>query len=434
MNGRYFERMRAQLGVDFAAYEACLSAPPVRGVRANTLKLSAEEFRSLSPFALTPVAWEPSGFFVEEERPGKSFYHDAGLYYVQEPSAMCAAPLLEARPGERVLDLCSAPGGKGTQLAQAMNGKGLLVLNEKLPDRAAVLLQNVERLGVANAVVTCADPAELAARLGGFFDKILVDAPCSGEGMLRKEPAAAVQWSEETVRMCAARQKKILSSAAAMLAEGGRLVYSTCTFSPEEDEENARWFAREFPQFHFAEEKKLYPHRVRGEGHYAALFIREGAARQSVPRGKACAPERKALAAWRAFEREFLRAPMQGEVRQFGNSLSLVPEGMFDLNGLRVLRAGLLLGEVKGERFEPSHALAMAAGLPLRNTAELSEEEAARYYAGEQLSCSAPSGWCAVTYGGYALGLGKSAGGALKNHLPKGLRRPLRPSTPCDGK
>lgn len=186
MNERYFERMRAQLS-DFAAYRACLSQPPYRGIRVNTLKISPDAFREIAPFALAPAAWEPNGFLISEEKPGKYFYHDAGLYYVQEPSAMCAVPLLGARPGERVLDLCSAPGGKGTQIAQAMQGKGLLVLNEKMPDRAKVLLQNVERMGVANAVVTCAEPSELAARLPAFFDRILVDAPCSGEGMLRKE-------------------------------------------------------------------------------------------------------------------------------------------------------------------------------------------------------------------------------------------------------
>lgn len=424
MNERYLARMRAMLGADYPAYEACLAEPPVRGIRVNTLKIEADAFRALSPFALRQVPWEPNGFSVDGEKAGKSFYHDAGLYYVQEPSAMCAAPLLEAQPGERVLDLCSAPGGKGTQLAQAMRGQGLLVLNEKLPDRAAVLLQNVERLGVTNAVVTSADPAELAKRLGGFFDKILVDAPCSGEGMLRKEPAAAGQWSEETVRMCAARQKKILSSAAEMLAPGGRLVYSTCTFAAEEDEENAHWFVRTFPQFTLLEEKKLFPHRICGEGHYAAVFACGDGERTRFRRAKPSAVDRKTHAAFRAFEKEFLRGTMQGELRQFGSALSLVPQELFDLNGLRVLRAGLLLGEAKGDRFEPSHALAMAADSPLRQTVPLNEEEAARYFAGEQLGCAAPRGWCAATFGGYALGLCKGAGGVLKNHLPKGLRRP----------
>ena len=424
---RFLSRMRVQLGAEYPAYEACLHEPPVRGLRVNTLKISAEEFKKISPFPLEQVSWERNGFLVAAEKAGRSFYHDAGLYYVQEPSAMCAAPLLDVRPGERVLDLCSAPGGKGTQLAQAMCGRGVLVLNEKVPDRASVLLQNVERLGIVNAVVTCADPAELARRWGGYFDKILVDAPCSGEGMLRKEPAAAVEWSEENVRMCAARQKKILESAAAMLAAGGKLVYSTCTFSEEEDEENARWFARTFPQFSLLSETKLYPHRVRGEGHYAALFVSSEenappAARERIPQA-----DRRSLALFRRFEGEYTEGSAEGTIARFGDALCLLPEELPPLHGIRVLRAGLKLGEIKGgERFEPSHALALAStACPFKSRIELDEESAARYFAGEQLTGPALRGWCAVTYGGYALGLAKSVGGTLKNHLPKGLRRRL---------
>ena len=332
---RFLSRMRVQLGAEYPAYEACLHEPPVRGLRVNTLKISAEEFKKISPFPLEQVSWERNGFLVAAEKAGRSFYHDAGLYYVQEPSAMCAAPLLDVRPGERVLDLCSAPGGKGTQLAQAMCGRGVLVLNEKVPDRASVLLQNVERLGIANAVVTCADPAELARRWGGYFDKILVDAPCSGEGMLRKEPAAAVEWSEENVRMCAARQKKILESAAAMLAAGGKLVYSTCTFSEEEDEENARWFARTFPQFSPLSETKLYPHRVRGEGHYADLFVSSEenappAARERIPQA-----DRRSLALFRRFEGEYMEGSAGGTIARFGDALCLLPEELPPLHGIR---------------------------------------------------------------------------------------------------
>ena len=424
MNERYLGRMRARLE-DYAAYAHCLCEPPVRAIRVNTLKISAERFAELAPFSLEAVPWERNGFYIAEERPGKSFYHDAGLYYVQEPSAMAVAPLLAVQPGERVLDLCSAPGGKGTQLAQAMRGKGILVLNEKLPDRAFALLQNVERLGISNAVVTCADPAELAQRFCGYFDKILVDAPCSGEGMFRKDPAAAKAWSEELVAMCAARQKKILASAVEMLAPGGTLVYSTCTFAEEEDEENAAWLAQTYPQLRRGQERKLYPHRCRGEGHYAAQFFNEGERAPFSKRGRgAPLADKRTVAAYRAFEREFLQGSAEGEFCLFGSALSLVPEGLFDLRGLRVLRAGLMLGELRGGRFEPAHALAMAASAPaFLCSAELDEAQAERYFAGEPLEVSAGKGWCAVTFGGYALGLGKSVGGVVKNHLPKGLRR-----------
>ena len=422
MNERYFERMRAQLS-DFAAYRACLSQPPYRGIRVNTLKISPDAFREIAPFALAPAAWEPNGFLISEEKPGKYFYHDAGLYYVQEPSAMCAVPLLGARPGERVLDLCSAPGGKGTQIAQAMQGKGLLVLNEKMPDRAKVLLQNVERMGVANAVVTCAEPSELAARLPAFFDRILVDAPCSGEGMLRKEPAAAENWSEENVFMCAERQKKILESAVSMLAPGGTLVYSTCTFAPEEDEANADWLVRAFPELTCTEQKKIYPHRERGEGHFAARFIKEDGERAAFRAPKLPA-DRAAVAAYRAFAGDFLRRPPEGTFASFGNSLCLLPGEVFPLGGLRVLRCGLQLGTMEGRRFVPAHALAL--GVPRQDIAALCnypQEDIARYLHGEELPAAELRGWCAVAYEGWPIGLGKSSA-SMKNHYPKGLRRP----------
>lgn len=420
---KFLQRMRAQLP-DFDAYEACLQQAPQRAIRANTLKITANELEKILPFSVNGrVAWENNGMYIQEEKPGKCLYHDAGLFYVQEPSAMCAAPLLQVRPGERVLDLCAAPGGKSTQLAQAMCGEGVLVLNEKVPDRARILLQNVERMGVRNAVVTCADPEQLAQRFGGYFDKILVDAPCSGEGMLRKESEAAKQWSEENVEMCAARQKKILQSAASMLAPGGLLVYSTCTFSEEEDERNAEWFSSEFPEFKLLEQHKIYPHRERGEGHFAALFQKQDGERVRLRPQKIFA-EKKALSAYRAFEKEFLKHPQEGGFVSFGDKLSLIPEIGISLDGLKVLRAGLLLGEYKGNRFEPSHALALGtAREELLNILNVSDEDAARYIRGEELNLESDlRGWCTVAYNGYPLGLGKIAN-AVKNHYPKGLRR-----------
>ena len=421
MNGRYAQRMQELLGEEYAAYAACLREAPVRGIRVNTNKIAIEEFRAIAPFPLEPVPWEASGFYIAEEKPGRCPYHDAGLFYVQEPSAMCAAPLLRVRPGERVLDLCSAPGGKGTQLAQAMGGQGILVLNEKMPDRARILLQNVERMGVTNAVVTCADPAALASRFAGYFDKILVDAPCSGEGMLRKEEAAAAEWSEEKVRMCADRQAKILDSAARMLAPGGTLVYSTCTFSREEDEDNAARFCAEHPAFSQEEQVKLYPHRVRGEGHFAARFVREDGEPARVRPAKPTA-DRRAVAAWKDFAADFLLSCPEGEYLSFGDALCLVPAGLFALDGLKVLRPGLCLGTYRNGRFEPAHALALGiARTNFARVVDCSEEEIARYLRGEELSADG-KGWCAVAYRGWPVGLGKLSAGRLKNHYPKGLR------------
>ena len=419
----FLARMKKTLP-DYAEYEACLALPPYRGVRVNTLKISAGEFQKIAPFSLGRIAWEQSGFSISEEKPGRTLYHDAGLFYVQEPSAMCAAPLLNVQPGERVLDLCSAPGGKGTQLAQAMRGRGLLVLNEKMPDRAKVLLQNVERMGIENAVVTCADPESLAERFGGFFDKILVDAPCSGEGMLRKEPAAAENWSAANVEMCAARQKKILDSAAAMLAPGGSLVYSTCTFAEEEDERNAEWFISEHPEFVLREQKKIYPHREKGEGHFAALFVREGEGEACRARRDGIPPaDKRTVALYRAFEKDFCKVPQEGRFASFGDSLCLLPEEMFDIRGLRVLRAGLQLGTAKNGRFEPAHAFAMRAERGnFTSVVSFGEEDILRYLGGAELPAKGGRGWCVVAYNGYPVGLGK-CGESIKNHLPKGLRR-----------
>lgn len=421
MTDEYLRRMQKILP-DFEKYKACLGQAPYKGIRVNTLKISVSEFKELSPFALEQVEWERDGFLIGEEKPGRSVYHDAGLFYVQEPSAMCAAPLLEVNPGERVLDLCSAPGGKGTQLAQAMRGEGVLVLNEKVADRAKILLQNVERMGIVNAVVTNADPSELSERLEGYFDKVLVDAPCSGEGMLRKEAAAAENWSLSNVEMCAARQKKILESAAKLVTPGGMLVYSTCTFSEEEDERNVEWFVREFPQFELLSQRKIYPHREKGEGHFAALFRKCDGEKRRFRAWKPFA-DKKNVASWKEFEREFLKKPLCGEFLTFGKNICFMPAELFSLDGLRVLRAGLLLGENTGKRFEPAHALAMGADRNnLTKIADLDDEQVLRYLHGEELPARDLQGWCVAAYHGYPIGLAKNAG-ALKNHYPKGLRR-----------
>ena len=407
---------------DFEKYKACLGQASYKGIRVNTLKISVSEFKEISPFALEQVEWERDGFLIGEEKPGRSVYHDAGLFYVQEPSAMCAAPLLEVKPGERVLDLCSAPGGKGTQLAQAMLGEGVLVLNEKVADRAKILLQNVERMGIVNAVVTNADPSELSERLEGYFDKVLVDAPCSGEGMLRKEAAAAENWSLSNVEMCAARQKKILESAVKLVTPGGMLVYSTCTFSEEEDERNVEWFVREFPQFELLSQRKIYPHRKKGEGHFAALFRKCDGEKRRFRAWKPFA-DKKNVASWKEFEREFLKKSLCGEFLTFGKNICFMPAELFSLDGLRVLRAGLLLGENAGKRFEPAHALAMGADRNnLTKIADLDDEQVLRYLHGEELPARDLQGWCVAAYHGYPIGLAKNAG-ALKNHYPKGLRR-----------
>ena len=410
----YLNRMKDQLGEAFPAYLAAMEAPERRAARCNPLKMSPDGLRALRP-GFTPAGGE--GFLLPEGfAPGKDPLHCAGAYYVQELSAQMPAALLELTPDMAVLDLCAAPGGKSGQLA-AKVPQGVLFANEIVPHRANVLLGNLERMGAKNAMVTSMDPEKLIAATGPVFDAVLVDAPCAGEGMFRKDPEAVRAWSPEHVIACAKRQRAILASAQGAVKPGGQLVYSTCSFSPAENEENVGWFLDAYPDFELLEERRLYPHTSLGEGQYAARLRRKGAAE---PAGYLPPQKEKAPLA-EAFLRDMC-PDLSGDLRLLPDGRSLLlPPLPCSLEGLRVLRAGLLLGECVKGRFVPAHALATAAGLPLRQRTELSEGDALRYLRGETLPTDL-SGWCAVTCHGLALGLAKGAGGILKNHLPKGLR------------
>lgn len=437
---KFQEQMCRLLGAEYECFLQAYERPRNTGLRFNPLKSEPLPL----PFCGDMIPWEPCGrYLTEASRPGLHPYHDAGVYYLQEPSAMAPARLLDARPGEWVLDLCAAPGGKSTQLAAAMKGRGLLVCNEIHPKRARILSSNLERLGVTNALVLNEHPAKLAERFAGQFDRILVDAPCSGEGMFRKEDAAAADWSPETVAMCAARQYEVLCSAAAMLKPGGRLVYSTCTFSPAENEGvvsrflhshddfsvltvDAPWFDRGRPEW-IAEPAvglehtfRLWPHKLRGEGHYAAVLQR-GSSAETAGR-IACEPSVPMPAAAESFLREN-GLPQDGTLLLFGESLYLAPHTLPSLRGLRVLRAGTALGEVRKNRFVPAHALAMACGnFPQRLSFSADSAEIAAYLHGETLP-AALRGWAQVCVDGFPVGWAYGANGILKNHYPKGLRR-----------
>ena len=435
----FIKRMKGELKEKFPAFLRCYEEPPVKGVRANLLKCPAEGFARLAPFPLgESVPWAEGGFYTGEERPGAYPEHFAGLYYCQEPSAMCAAPLLNVQPKERVLDLCAAPGGKTTQLAAAMAGEGVLIANEYVSGRAKILSQNVERMGVKNCAVVSASAEELAETLPAFFDKVLVDAPCSGEGMFRKDREAIGEWSEENVARCIARQRDILDAAARLVRAGGRLVYSTCTFARGEDEGQAEDFLARHPEFALLEQHRLMPHEVKGEGHFAALFEKRGEDEACKARPFPVRRDRAAEKAWREFAADFFVSPPEGTVTALPDGrLFLLPEGLPALCG-RVLRAGVELGEYNSKRFMPAHALVMSATREeVRRFVALEREDAERYLHGEALAgerldgfggsgggagMPEESGWCMVGYKGYPLGLGKLAGGQLKNHLPKALR------------
>ncbi|MCM1437866.1 MAG: hypothetical protein NC131_01460 [Roseburia sp.] len=423
------QRMRDGLGEKYGDFINSYDRAAYKGIRVNTLKISPEDFKKISPFELTPVAWEHNGFYVNGEKAGKTILHAAGLYYVQEPSAMSAAPLLQVKPGERVLDLCSAPGGKGTQLAQAMRGEGILVLNEIDFRRFKILESNVERLGVKNSVTTWKSPEKLSEIFTDYFDKILVDAPCSGEGMFLKEPNAIAEWSVKNVETCAERQEKILACADKMLAGGGRMVYSTCTFAPEEDERQIENFLKTHPQYALIKMKKLLPHEVRGEGHFCALLQKNEGARREIKSFKPVVKE-KTLKVYRGWEAETLNfkaenivcedgcAATSGQVHSFLNDLPAPPHG---IHFNSTLFYGMLSPD--GKRFEPSHRLVMSLKKDEVKHFEVDEQTALNYLRGLTFNCPAnEKGWRAVTYLGYPLGWCKAVNGVAKNHLPKGLR------------
>lgn len=344
---------------------------------------------------------------------------------------MAPVALLDPQPGERVCDLCAAPGGKTTQIAGRMAGQGFLLCNEINPKRAKILSRNVERMAVANALMTNEHPEKLAQAYPGFFDRVLVDAPCSGEGMFRKEEAAVTDWSVDTVLMCAARQKEILKSAARLVKAGGRLVYSTCTFSQEENEQVIAWFLQEYPEFtpvnvhapwFTAGENgtyRMWPHKLMGEGHFAAVLQKAGE-EEKENNNKS---QEKLPRQWLDFAAALgIRLPA-GKAVSFGSSLFWAPEDMSSIRGIKVLRAGLELGEVKKDRFEPAHALALWLK-DAANTEDLqADSDTLRLYMQGQTIPSEKHGWCLVRADGYSIGWGKGDKTVLKNHYPKGLRR-----------
>lgn len=422
----YLARMRMLLGDGYGDYVAALSDPPVRALRVNTLKTDIDAALRLLPWHMAPSGAMRESFVLTDavEHIGSHPYHMAGLFYMQEPSAARAVDVLDPLPGMRILDMCAAPGGKAGAIAARMAGLGVLVANEPVMSRAGVLYRNLQRPGVANAMVTSARPEAIAVSMTGFFDMVLVDAPCSGEGMFRKSAAAVTDWSPAHVCACAQRQRAILDSAAECVKPGGSLVYSTCTFSREENECVAEAFDGSHEEFELCSMERLYPHTSIGEGQFIALLRRGGAGKNT-----AAGPLRLPLAdkaLWPAFSDDVLLKELPGAACAAGDRVYIVGDGYPQPGkGVRVLGCGVEAARIVGARLEPEHALFMAAGVTPRRAVELRCGDAAlgRYLSGDTVAVSEElRGWCSVNAGGYPVGFGKAVDGTLKNKLPKGLR------------
>lgn len=473
-------RMKMMLRDEYDAFLSSYDRPNTPSLRLNPLKKNniCPSDISEMPCVGDRVPWAENGYYYDPEseiRPGKHPYHESGAYYIQEASAMLPASLFPPSDGDKVLDLCAAPGGKSTQLAAALNGTGLLVSNEIHPQRAAILSQNVERMGIVNAVVTCHAPKELVPYFPCFFDKIVVDAPCSGEGMFRKEEQALTMWGQENVDLCAERQKDILESAAEMLKPDGYLTYSTCTFAPEENEGVILHFLRTHPEFEVVEPKnqavldcienglidrgdpawvdggekfadqlrktlRIFPHKANGEGHFAALLHKSADAptvsendrkvekkrAKDKGNGRGQASVESAYKLFSDFIKDVTDEKLGGVPCLFGEQLYLCPRDLpSPRDGLRTLRHGLHLGTiVNGSRFEPSHALALVLDLTrAKKTFAIDLDSAFSYLRGEVIPSDTEKGWYVLTHGSFPLGWGKASGGMMKNHYPKGLRK-----------
>ncbi len=434
----FLNAMQTLLGEEYPSFLECWQGTAHRGLRRNPLKCGEAQLRDALPFPIEPTAFSPLSyrFNAGEEGVGRLPAHHAGLFYVQEPSACSAVTALDPQPGERVLDLCAAPGGKSTQIAGLLGGEGLLWSNEIVKSRAQILLSNVERLGVRNAVVSSCHPQRLCEGVQGFFDRVLVDAPCSGEGMFRRDPAAVSQWTPESPAACAQRQRAILDSAALVVKEGGVLTYSTCTFAKEENEDNVEWFLAAHPEFELVPlelpfgrpgvnglpVRRIYP-MDGGEGHFVAKFRRVGENPCYAGSFAGTLSPREVGEARQLFE-ELFTVPFSEEVARFGDRLLLLPPGLPELSGLGVLRAGVEFARQKGRRLEPSHAVFQAARKEeCRQSMDLPWDAPAlaAFLHGEEIDCDG-KGYVAVCAGGVPTGFGKASGGRLKNHYPKGLR------------
>lgn len=455
---QFCDEMKRILGDEYEQYLASMNESRRYGLRVNTAKISVEEFRRIAPFPLTPIPYIKNGFFYDGDsvQPAKHPYYFAGLYYLQDPSAMTPASRLPVEEGDVVLDLCAAPGGKATELAAKLRGTGLLIANDISSKRAKALLKNIELFGVENSFIVTEYPKKLADFFTGFFDKILIDAPCSGEGMFRKEPSMVKAWEQNGPSFYAELQEDILRQALPMLKPGGMLLYSTCTFSPLEDEgtvekilamnpdmellqmEGYEGFAPGQPELIGSKDESLrrcvrmFPHKLDGEGHFLALLRKRETANEPV---MSCEEIRSGLKGeekmlWEDFAGHLLRELEADRLESKNGMVYYMPKALPKMRGLRFLRSGLFVGEMKKKRFEPSQSLAMALRREQYDNClclSVEDERVVRYLKGETLvltdeEAAAPDGWQLVCVDDYPLGWGKKSRSTLKNKYHSGWR------------
>ena len=434
----FLDRMKTYLSPeDFAGFCSCYDRPHLRGIRLNTLKCTPEILEKHFGGRLRPSPFSPLSYYLDDDfKVGTDPMHSAGAYYSQEPSASSAVTVLDPHPGDKILDMCAAPGGKSTQTAALLGGRGLLFSNEVVRSRANLLLSNTERMGIRNAVITSVYPDQLAEKYEGYFDKVLVDAPCSGEGMFRRDDVAVSEWSPEHVESCAVRQRQILDSACRCVKNGGILVYSTCTFSKAENEDTVEAFLKSHSDFELVPLNlpfgrggldgmpvcRIFP-MDGGEGHFVAKFVRKAGASSFVPLHPASSQKADIKASWELL-RDITDADFSGSIEVIKDKVYIIPEEMPDVKGITVLRAGVQLGEIVKSRIEPHHSLFTAlSGKEVRRKLDFKADDRRLldFLHGLETECE-EKGYTAVCVNGITLGFGKASGGVLKNKYPKGLR------------
>lgn len=455
---KFENKMKELLQDEYDDYLQCYDEPRYYGLRVNTNKISVEDFLKIAPWPLTPVPWIPNGFYYDGDKiqPSKHPYYFAGLYYLQEPSAMTPASRIPVEPGERVLDVCAAPGGKATELGAKLKGEGVLIANDISNSRARGLLKNLELFGIGNMMVISEEPGKLVEYFPEYFDKILIDAPCSGEGMFRKDKKMVKAWEEHGPEFFSKLQRSIITQAAAMLKPGGMILYSTCTFDPLENEKTVEYLLETCPEFKICEMEgyegfcegipkyvedhseeyrktvRIFPHKMQGEGHYLALAKKgdDNTERMNEKTAKPKSGAKKLPEELEQFLKELAWDVDKSRLDIREERVYYMPENLPMLKGVRFLRSGLLLGEVKKNRFEPSQALAMCLKkeeYPRILDLPVSDDRVIKYLKGETLDVEditsrKEKGWYLVCVDGYPLGFGKLANQTLKNKYLPGWR------------